>query len=135
MFSFDAPRHNYEWNLFDRMSATHQYAVATTIGFGGHDAATPDWTLAQYVRDCYFCSTFSPHTVPYLPARRPGPCRYDDFCAANAQAWFDYAAREPRMGGVFPWYWRTVRATDQVFPVVLTPQPYTPQPSNPQPQP
>ena len=31
--------------------------------------------------------------------------QYDGFCAANAQRWFDYAAAEPRIGGVFPWYW------------------------------
>ena len=77
--AFDAPRRAYDWNLFDRMSSDAQYAVQTTVGFGGHDAATEGWTLADY----------------------------DDFCAANAALWFEFAAAEPRVGGVFPWYWRT----------------------------
>ena len=77
--TFDAPRDAIEWNLFGRMSTPSQYVMHTTVGNGGHTPSTSDWTLEQY----------------------------DDFCASNAKLWFEYARTEPRLGGVFPWYWRT----------------------------
>ncbi len=48
---------------------------SATVGHGGHDLSTETWTMQQY----------------------------DDFCTANAESWFAYAATEPRVGGVLPW--------------------------------
>ena len=33
--------------------------------------------------------------------------QYDEYCVQNAERWFGYAEAEPRVAGIFPWYWRT----------------------------
>eukprot|EP00038_Savillea_parva_P014376 m.215514 g.215514 ORF g.215514 m.215514 type:complete len:344 (-) comp27917_c0_seq1:112-1143(-) len=78
--AYGASREAIETNLFSRMRRG-QYVIPTTDGFGGHDGGfDQNWTLAQY----------------------------DRLCQANAEAWFTYAADEPRIGGVFPWHWQSL---------------------------
>lgn len=77
--TYQAARDAHEWNLFPRMSHPRQFIIQTTVGHGGHTPDTETWTVKDY----------------------------DDFCVRNAELWFEYAEQEPRVGGVFPWYWRT----------------------------
>ena len=50
--TYSAPRFSHVNNLFPRISRQGQQIIPTTVGFGGRDSNTPNWSLQDFDRFC-----------------------------------------------------------------------------------
>ena len=86
IYSFDSSsykdsRRAFEENVIPHLSHGGQSIVPTSTGFAGrgNNPVYANWTLDQF----------------------------DDSCASLSDLFFDWATKEDRVAGIFPWHWPT----------------------------